>query len=70
MPRITIGSQIREPLEEAGYTVERYSAHDGALVVRDEDGRLEEWVRRDDHAGYTLWYAGMGFEFCRGLSHR
>jgi hypothetical protein len=66
--RIQIGSQIREPLVEAGYTLDKWEGDE--IVVRDESGRRELWVRNDHHAGYTLWFGGMGFEFVTGLSSR
>lgn len=60
------GSQIRETLSEAGYTLVERLEH-GEVIVADEDGKRELWFEHDDNAGYTLEIEGRGYEFVRSL---
>lgn len=68
-----IGSQYRETLEESGYTLanEReltdYGVEAGGVVLIDEDGNPELWVKHDDHAGYTIEVNGVGHEFAHSI---
>lgn len=57
-----IGSQIRETLEESGMEIhERLNSNEVILV--DEEGKMELWVKRDDFAGYVIEILGKGYEF-------
>ena len=57
-----IGSQYRETLEEAGYTVAT-KLEDGEVILADEGGALSLWVARDDFAGHVVEVNGVGHEF-------
>lgn len=69
----TFGSQYRETLSEAGYTLATrpelvdYGIEAGGLVLLDPDGIPELWVAHDDHAGYTIEVDGTGYEFCHSV---
>lgn len=63
-----IGSQTRETLDEAGYKFLGYLGDDKETIVIQANGnptQKEIWVMRDDHAGYTIEFEGVGFEFVR-----
>jgi len=61
------GSQSRETVHEAGYNVVYYNKADKELVLQDTDGTLELWFQNDNHAGYTIEFCGIGYEFARSL---
>ena len=59
------GSQIRESLNDSGYSVKEFLL-DNQVVLEDSDGELEVWALNDGHAGYTIEINGQGYEFVRG----
>ncbi len=67
-----IGSQFRETLAEAKYTLVAWAGDDGdedrsQVVLADEDGKQELWGRNDHHSGWTVEIDGVGYEFCHSL---
>ncbi len=58
-----VGSQIRESLTSAGYSLVSLS-DDGEAILREGD-KLELWQANDYFAGYTLEIKGVGYEFIR-----
>lgn len=69
-----IGSQYRETLAEAGYTFLGWDGgegdHKAEAILVDADGKQERWVRRDDHAGWTVEIEGIGYEFVHSLRQK
>jgi hypothetical protein len=61
-----IGSQIRETLEDAGYTIINQGPE--GIILEEADGKRELWVERDDFAGYVVEVNGVGYEFVRDVS--
>jgi hypothetical protein len=61
-----IGSQIRETLEDAGYTIINQGPE--GIILEEADGKRELWVERDDFAGYVVDVNGVGYEFVRDVS--
>lgn len=63
-----IGSQTRETLEESGYHFVGYlgKGEDTILLQANDDSSQQEiWGMNNDHAGYTIEFNGVGFEFLR-----
>jgi hypothetical protein len=63
----TIGSQKRETIFEAGYSVARIISDDEIVLQEKETGKMELWVKNDHFAGYVIEYLGKGYEFVRSL---
>ena len=63
----TIGSQMRETLEESGYSVYRSGDKQGELILDPGDGWLEIWVENDHFAGHVIEINGKGYEFVRSV---
>jgi hypothetical protein len=59
---ITVGSQRRETLEEAGYVIVA-RLEDKELILADKDGKREVWAANDDYAGYVIVVDNVGYEF-------
>lgn len=59
------GSQRREPLEETDYRIVKTwpDVDRGTVILEDETGKRELWVKHDDHAGYVVVINGKGYEF-------
>lgn len=57
------GSQIREPVEEAGFTVAGHIDDDTVVLQHNTDGKFEVWSKKDDFAGYVVEIDGVGYEF-------
>lgn len=64
-----IGSQIRETVEEAGYEFIVMADRD-TIILADENGRQELWTANDHHAGYTVEWKGVGYEFNYALKEK
>jgi hypothetical protein len=60
-----IGSQYREDLFEAGYSLHKRVTEDEVILKDDFNGQLERWTRNDDYAGYVIEIDGEGYEFVR-----
>lgn len=68
MPKIRVGSQIREPYDEAGYQIiERRGDELEVEYFDDRAHRLvrEIWCKNDHYSGYVITVDGVGFEFIR-----
>jgi hypothetical protein len=63
------GSQSRESYQDAGYRIVATwpEVDRGHVVLMDETGKRELWVRRPDYAGYVVTINGIGYEFVRSL---
>jgi hypothetical protein len=59
-----IGSQYRETLAEAGYQFVKAMSY-GEVVLRNEFGCEEVWVKNDHFAGHVIEISGEGYEFVR-----
>ncbi len=59
-----IGSQCRETLQEAGYTLVARLPY-GEIVLEDNSGQRELWAENDHFAGYVVEVNGKGHEFVR-----
>lgn len=60
------GSQTRETLEEAGYTLVALSSDASEAILFGIDTNIKElWAAKDDHSGYTIEINGCGYEFVR-----
>jgi len=57
-----IGSQNRETLLESGMTLERRLSK-SEVILKDADGKMELWMKSDDHSGYVIEIDGKGYEF-------
>lgn len=69
-----IGSQYRETLAEAGYTLITYAGTiddpRAEAILGDPDGKQERWTRNNHHAGWTIAIEGIGYEFVHSLKLR
>lgn len=61
-----IGSQNRETLKEAETVLIRSVGNE--ILTLNHQGQFELWMIHDHHAGYTLEWDGVGYEFLRTLS--
>lgn len=62
-----IGSQRRETIFEAGYSVAKVKSDNELILQEKETGKMELWAKNDHHAGYTVEFKGIGYEFIRSL---
>lgn len=62
-----VGSQIRCPLWAAGYHQAVHRDDKGQMILTDDEGKAELWVRNDDFAGYVIESYDTGYEFARSL---
>lgn len=57
-----IGSQIRQTLDEAGYTL--ILRHKGTAILENVvTGKQELWSLNDNFSGYVIEIYGKGYEF-------
>ena len=63
------GSQNREPIEDTEYHIVKTwpEVSRGHVVLEDETGRRELWVKNDHYSGYVIVINGKGYEFVRSL---
>ncbi len=60
------GSQRRETLEEAGYTLVS-RPEKGQVILEDRSGARELWQANDHFAGFVVEVGRWGYEFVRSL---
>lgn len=61
-----VGSQTRETLTEAGYTL--ISRQGKEVTLQDVvTGKQEVWYENNDFAGYAVEIDGKGYEFVHSL---
>ena len=59
------GSQIRETLKEANYSLFATLDEDTVIVRDNENMVLEVYAKNNDYSGHVLEINGIGYEFVR-----
>jgi hypothetical protein len=66
-----VGSQIRENIEDTGYTIDVIEGDEltgrNVLLVTADNNKLELWTENNDFAGYVIVIDGIGYEFVRTI---
>lgn len=56
-------------LQANGYTYVRFDKEERCHVLRNEDGELEKWFARANHASFTLRWRNTDLEFASGIPY-
>jgi hypothetical protein len=63
-----IGSQYRETLEEAGYTIVERKGNQ--ILLKEVDGnKVDLFIKNDHHSGWTVEINDIGYEFVHTAGH-
>lgn len=62
------GSQIKETLEEANYSIYDKDSPDEIILQDNDTGTYELWAPNDQYAGYVIEIAGVGHEFIHEIA--
>ncbi len=62
-----IGSQMRETLKEANYSIYDKDFPDEIILQDNNTGIYELWAPNDDYAGYVIEINGIGHEYIHDI---